>query len=166
MSVEIARGEVLNIISTAGGDDFTGTKISCKNPDSKCAPFAVFGGHGCADIPKDRGYCDHIEHQLLPVSRWGNRYAVVKTKPRTYARDFVRVTAAADETNVSIKIKDEEYKNGTEKTVTLNAGDFHEYELNYLDDGGSWFTSGTSFIEADKPVQVTQYLSKLKKGCY
>ena len=159
MNVEIARGEVLNIVTTSGSADFTGTKISCKDPNSKCAPFAVFGGHGCADIPKDRGYCDHIEHQLLPVNRWGNRYAVVKTKPRTYARDFVRVAAAVDGTNVSIKIKDEEYKNGTEKTVTLNAGQFHEYELNYFDDGGSWFTSGTSFIEADKPVQVTQYLS-------
>ena len=159
MTVEITRGEVLNIVTTTGSADFTGTKISCKDRGSKCAPFAVFGGHGCADIPKDRGYCDHIEHQLLPVNRWGNRYAVVKTKPRTYARDFVRISAAVDGTNVSIKIRDEEYKSGTEKTVALNAGQFHEYELNYFDDGGSWFTSGTSFIEADKPVQVTQYLS-------
>lgn len=159
MTVEITKGEVLNIVTTTGSADFTGTKISCKDPNSKCAPFAVFGGHGCADIPKDRGYCDHLEHQLLPVNRWGSRYAVVKTKPRTYARDFVRVAAAVDGTNVSIKIKDEEYQNGTEKTVTLNAGEFHEYELNYFDDGGSWFTSGTSFIESDKPVQVTQYLS-------
>ena len=159
MTVEIAKGEVLNIVTTTGKADFTGTKISCKNPGSKCAPVAVFGGHGCADIPSDRGYCDHIEHQLLPVNRWGNRYAVVKTKPRTYARDFVRITAALDGTNVSVKIKDEEYRNGTEKPVTLNAGQFYEYELNYIDDGGSWFTSGTSFIEADKPVQVTQYLS-------
>ena len=159
MTVEITQGEVLNIVTTSGGADFTGTKIACKNPYSKCAPIAVFAGHGCADIPKDRGYCDHLEHQLLPVSRWGTRYAVVKTKPRSYARDFVRVVAANDATNVSIKIKDEEYRNGTEKTVTLNAGQFFEYELNYIDDGGSWFTSGTSFIEADKPVQVTQYLS-------
>ena len=159
MTVEINQGEVLNIVTTTGGADFTGTKIACKNPYSKCAPVAVFGGHGCADIPKDRGYCDHLEHQLLPVNRWGTNYAVVKTKPRTYARDFVRVVAANDETNVSIKIRDEEYRNGTEKTVTLNAGQFFEYELNYIDDGGSWFTSGTSFIHADKPVQVTQYLS-------
>ena len=159
MTVEINQGEVLNIVTTTGGADFTGTKITCKNPYSKCAPVAVFGGHGCADIPKDRGYCDHLEHQLLPVNRWGTNYAVVKTKPRTYARDFVRVVAANDETNVSIKIRDEEYRNGTEKTVTLNAGQFFEYELNYIDDGGSWFTSGTSFIHADKPVQVTQYLS-------
>ena len=159
MTVEIAKGEVLNIVTTTGKADFTGTKISCKNPLSKCAPVAVFGGHGCADIPSDRGYCDHIEHQLLPVNRWGNKYAVVKTKPRTYARDFVRITAAVDGTNISIKIKDEEYQNDVEKPVTLNAGQFYEYELNYIDDGGSWFTSGTSFIEADKPVQVTQYLS-------
>ena len=159
MTVEINQGEVLNIVTTTGGADFTGTKIACKNPYSKCAPVAVFGGHGCADIPKDRGYCDHLEHQLLPVNRWGTNYAVVKTKPRTYARDFVRVVAANDETNVSIKIRDEEYRNGTEKTVTLNAGQFFEYELNYIDDGGSWFTSGTSFVHADKPVQVTQYLS-------
>jgi len=159
MTVEINQGEVLNIVTTSGGADFTGTKIACKNPYSKCAPVAVFGGHGCADIPKDRGYCDHLEHQLLPVSRWGMRYAVVKTKPRSYARDFVRVVASADGTNVSVKIRDEEYSSGTEKTVTLNAGQFYEYELNYIDEGGSWFTSGTSFIEADKPVQVTQYLS-------
>ena len=159
MTVEVAKGEVLNIVTTMNAADFTGTKITCKNPYSKCAPVAVFGGHGCADIPKDRGYCDHLEHQLLPVSRWGTRYAVVKTKPRSYARDFVRVVAANDATNVSIKIKDEEYTSGTEKNITLNAGQFYEYELNYIDDGGSWFTSGTSFIEADKPVQVTQYLS-------
>lgn len=159
MTVEINKGEVLNIITTSNGADFTGTKISCKNPYSKCAPVAVFGGHGCADIPKDRGYCDHLEHQLLPVDRWGTRYAVVKTKPRSYARDFVRVVAAEDGTNVSVKIKDEEFKSGTEKTFTLNAGQFYEYELNHIDEGGSWFTSGTSFVEADKPVQVTQYLS-------
>ena len=160
MTVEITKGEVLNIVTTSGGDDFTGTKISCKNPGSKCAPFAVFGGHGCADIPKDKGYCDHLEHQLLPVNRWGTRYAVVKTTPRRYARDFVRVTAAADGTNVSIKIRDEKSKNGSEQKITLNAGDFREYELNHIDENGySYFTSGTSFIEADKPVQITQYLS-------
>lgn len=159
MTVEITQGEVLNIVTTTNGADFTGTKIACKNPYSKCAPVAVFGGHGCADIPKDRGYCDHLEHQLLPVDRWGTRYAVVKTKPRSYARDFVRVVAAEDGTNVSIKIKDEEYTSGTEKNITLNSGEFYEYELNYIDEGGSWFTSGTSFVEANKPVQVTQYLS-------
>ncbi|MDX9806552.1 MAG: IgGFc-binding protein [bacterium] len=156
-NVTVRKGEVLNITSGNNLDDLTGTRIYCKNPLNNCVPFAVFGGHGCANIPKDRGYCDHLEHQLLPVNRWGQRYAVVKTRPREKERDVIRIVASEDSTNVKIKTMDDKQESGNEFNVTLNKGQWHQYEIYYF--WGDGFDPGSSFIEADKPVQVVQYLS-------
>jgi len=156
-NVTVKKGEVLNITSGNNLDDLTGTRIHCKDPLKNCSPFVVFGGHGCANIPKDRGYCDHLEHQLLSVNRWGKSYAVVKTRPREKERDIVRIIASQDNTNVKITIKDDKQESGNEINVTLNSGQWHQYEIYYF--WGDGFDPGSSFIEADKPVQVIQYLS-------
>lgn len=159
MVVELKAGQVLNIENANKFDDFTGTRVACKNPNQNCAPFVVFGGHACAYVPRSKGYCDHLEHQLLPTSRWGRNYVVVKSKPRSYARDFVRVIAANDQTSVTVGIKDDSNKNGSEKTVVINKGDKYEFELKQHDDGGDWFKPGSANITADKPVEVVQYLT-------
>lgn len=156
-NIILKKGQVLNITSGNNLDDLTGTRVHCKDPVKNCSPFVVFGGHGCANIPRDRGYCDHLEHQLLPVNRWGQRYAVVKTRPREQERDVVRITASEDNTNVKIKIKDDKQESGNEVDITLNKGEWHQYEIYYF--WGDGYDPGTSFIEADKPVQVVQYLS-------
>jgi hypothetical protein len=159
MVVELKAGEVLNIENASKFDDFTGTKVTCKNPNQNCAPFVVFGGHACAYVPRSKGYCDHLEHQLLPVSRWGRNYVVVKTKPRTYARDVVRVIAGFDETEVTVSIIDDNHENGQTQTVSLNAGQKHEFDIIQHDTDSDWFQPGTANITATKPVQVVQFMS-------
>lgn len=156
-NVTVKKGEVLNITSGNNLDDLTGTRVHCKDQLKNCSPFVVFGGHGCANIPRNRGYCDHLEHQLLPVNRWGKRYAVVKTRPREQERDVVRIIASEDNTNVKILIKDDKQEPGNEINITLNKGQWHQYEIYYF--WGDGYDPGSSFIEADKPVQVVQYLS-------
>lgn len=156
-NITVKKGQVLNITSGNNLDDLTGTRIHCKDQTKNCSPFVVFGGHGCANIPKDRGYCDHLEHQLMPVNRWGKHYAIVKTRPREKERDVIRIIASEDNTNVKISIKDDKQEAGNEVNITLNQGQWHQYEIYYF--WGDGFDPGSSFIEADKPVQVVQYLS-------
>ena len=159
MVVELKAGEVLNIENASKFDDFTGTKVACKNPNQNCAPFVVFGGHACAYVPRTKGYCDHLEHQLMPVNRWGMNYVVVKTKPRSYARDVVRIVAGFDETEVTVSIIDDNHENGSTQTVSLNAGQKHEFDIVQHDTDSDWFQPGTANITATKPVQVVQFMS-------
>ncbi|MBP5435085.1 hypothetical protein J6Z39_04610 [bacterium] len=159
MTVELKAGEVLNIENAAKFDDFTGTKVACKKPNQNCAPFVVFGGHACAYVPRNKGYCDHLEHQLMPVSRWGRNYVVVKTKPRSYARDVVRIIAGFDGTDVTVTILDDNHESGPTQTVSLNAGQKYEFDIIQHDTNSDWFQPGTANITATQPIEVVQYLS-------
>lgn len=69
------RGHVLTVVSSAtdpGGGNLSGTRISADRP------VAVFSGNVAAAIPNDGWSCcaDHVEHQLAPLTAWGNAYAV------------------------------------------------------------------------------------------
>ena len=135
------------------GPDITGTRIRCKTPDSdSCAPFVVFGGHVCANVPSERRYCDHLEHQMFPVQIWGKQYIVVKTMPRgTTDFDMVRIVASEDGTTIGYTPFHPKALPGIttwDASTFLNAQQWTEF-----------YIQQPLLITADKPIMVAQYIT-------
>ncbi len=73
--VVLDRGQVATLLSDALGAEagnLSGTRVHADKP------IAVFAGNVATAIPADTEVCcaDHLEHQLLPDTAWGNAYAV------------------------------------------------------------------------------------------
>lgn len=93
--VVLQRGEVATVLSNALKDDagnLSGTTVHADKP------VAVFAGNVATAIPASYEVCcaDHLEHQLLPVTAWGTRYAVAPLPAPDDgddARTVVRVVA-------------------------------------------------------------------------
>ncbi len=71
----LRRGVVATILSNSLHTDagnLSGTTVHANKP------VAVFAGNVATAIPAANDVCcaDHLEHQLLPVTAWGTRYAV------------------------------------------------------------------------------------------
>gem|GEM_PF-953125 len=135
------------------GPDITGTRIRCKTPDSAtCAPFVVFGGHVCANVPTERSYCDHLEHQMFPVQIWGKQYIIVKTMPRGDTDfDMIRIVASEDGTNIGYTPFEPVALPGITTwpaSKQLNAQQWTEF-----------YIQQPLFINADKPIMVAQYVT-------
>jgi hypothetical protein len=167
------EGEFLEIAAANG--DLTGTYVEAT------APVAVFGGNECADVPYDcdwcrnaRGtapgsmhganrcaWCDHVEEQVFPLTTWGVRFVAARVPVRSVdglmEGTFWRVIASEEVTVVDVATS------GTVRLppgVTLPAvigrpGEHLDFELVGTDPGHD---PGDSFVEADKPVLVVQYM--------
>lgn len=48
---------------TGGTTNLTGSLVSASNP------VAVFGGHGCANVPTSTTFCDTLLEQMIPTSK-------------------------------------------------------------------------------------------------
>ena len=123
-------GETYQLANPAGAD-MTGSLVSADKP------VAVFGGHRCAEVPSNVGYCDYLVEQIPDVTLWGNTYHTVPFSGR--ARYSVRVMAS---------------QNGTTFTSapagmvsTLNAGQFADVTL----------TGAAEFVSSS-PVLVAQFI--------
>lgn len=96
LTVTLDAGDVLQVISNrrfyddavctfnaSGGGGCTGGRPNDLTGSAIVAdkPIAVFGGHQCAHIPVEFGYCDHMEEQLFPLNTWGNSAIAVSTEP-------------------------------------------------------------------------------------
>lgn len=126
-------GDVLSLAAVAG--DVTGTIVTSD------APVAVIAGNGCANVPGNTiTACDHLEESMPPVSAWGTRYSIRRTRPAVSEPNQIRVVAAFDDTVVS-------YGSGREYDV-LQAGDVAAFPLR--DD--------TLSIIATRPILVAQLL--------
>jgi len=133
-TVELAQGEVLNVESSQGGADLTGSHVTAT------AAVAVFGGHECP-FTSDLCCCDHIEQQLMPVSTWGTHYIVSKFWERWKEKDYVRILASEDGTVVTINPP-------LVQVPTLAAGKYFTFQTNV-----------NLEITANKPILVGQYLA-------
>ena len=94
-------GDVLTIRSDAEGGDLSGTVVQADRR------VAVFGGHGCANVPSaDYCCCDHLEEQLLPLEAWGMSTVLARVAPRTdctadHDTALWRIIAGADNMTVT-----------------------------------------------------------------
>jgi hypothetical protein len=69
-------------------------------------PVAVFSGNVCAWEPTPHQYCccDHLEHQMLPLTAWGTAYIVSTAAPASGSTDDnvrVRIVGSFDGTQLS-----------------------------------------------------------------
>lgn len=135
---DLAAGEVLTLTPPQTNRmDLTGMVIT------STTPVAVFGGAECAYVPMNTSYCDHLEQQLLPTNRWGQAYAIAKTRARDREPDLYRIVASQDGTIVSTTPN----QFGSATTIRLDRGQHHEF-----------VSAGDFALEANAPVMVGQYM--------
>jgi hypothetical protein len=126
---------------SASNGDISGTYIQTDKA------VAVFGGNTCAFVPSAVYYCDHIEHQLFPITTWGREFVAARSPVRSTniapEKDYWRVIASEDGTLI-----------GTSPAVAgldgaiLDAGQVIEAGADHS------FT-----ISAGAPIMVGQYLT-------
>lgn len=133
-------GDILQI-PTGDGGDLTGTRIDGDKP------LQVLGGHRCAFVPADKGYCDHLEDMMLPVAQLGTTYVPVppvRMTPQDQRRaQVIRVIATDGATNLTY----DPPQMGAPDTIA-DTGQFVE-----LAPSAELFA-----LTADKPVLVAQYM--------
>ena len=78
--------------------DMTGTRIFSTKP------ISVLSGNECANVPKEKGYCDHLVEHIPPVNTWGQRFITAPLAGR-HGGDFFRILAANRSTDVRINGK-------------------------------------------------------------
>jgi len=144
-------GDVYQVQAPGLSDDLTGTLIeSISNGGSGCKKIAVFSGSSSLAISGttcNGGSYDPLIQQCYPITSWGKNFGVVPIQGNTTGYQ-VRVMASVDNTTVNF--------NGT--NIVLNAGQI--YPANALHVVPQ---TQPIFINADKPIAVTQYL--LSQNC-
>lgn len=166
LSATIGPGDVLNVYgglpdvnrSPIRGVDLSGARIRSS------APVGVFSGHECTFYPWDRGACDHLEEQLLPIDTWGREFLL--TPPRFRSADLSRTTetlywkviAAEDDTVIELGAAWSTLEVSTPGFAGVPyCGDFLDGEARIVLDAGQHceFGARRAFsVAASKPVMV------------
>ena len=137
--------------------DFTGAIVSTKKP------VAVFSGHQCGRIPKDKSACDHLVEQIPMHAVWGNTFF---TAPFGYrgAGEIYRIGTILPDNKVTITCTERSATSATTystRTPTLSAaGDYHQLETTRSPTGTPLTDYRRNFccIETSKPAIVMQYM--------
>lgn len=147
----VKKFQVFNFETDELSRDLTGSWIRCKDPAKNCGPVIAFSGNASTVIPNDKGYADHLEHQLFPVQTLGKDYLIVKTKVKGEEHDYARIVAVEDGTTITYSPNApaalSPYTSAPPLT-TLNAGEWTEF-----------YFKGSYYIKSDKPVMVAQFLT-------
>ena len=150
--VTLNKGEVYNVMGTisgATGTDMTGTSVKAiANSNGVCYPVAVFSGSSRTAICNTTNG-DNIMQQVFPYSAWGKRYLTFATASS--------LSNTAYYSNIwRVKVKDPTTvvrRNGVQLTGLITPGNYYEFS-NAAGNGAST----ASYIVADKPVLVGQYM--------
>lgn len=157
-TVTINRGEIYQVVGAAinasTGYDLTGTKIkSVANSAGQCYPVGVFSGSSSTLIScngQNQGFADNLIQQAFPIQAWGKTYCTAPFSASTDAtinNPSIYRIAVKDATTV---VK----KNGAVLPAsTLINNTYYQYTSTTAD-----------YIEADKPIMVTQYLPSMSDG--
>lgn len=146
----LARGETYTMMSNevtavwqtdAGIGNLSGLRVASDKP------VAVFSGNVCSwePTPALDCCCDHLEHQMLPLTAWGEAYIVSKAAPASGSEDDnvrVRIVGSFDNTTLS-------YSPAAPPGAPMSI-DAYETVV---------FTSTSSFIvTGDQPFAVAEFL--------
>lgn len=134
-TITINRGQTYQVRARNSTDDLSGTFISGDKT------FNVFSGASWSGVPRFCGTFDNLLEQMNPVDTWGSRYVTIPTQDNT--RDVFRLLAATDQTTITVTDL-----SGVVDTYTVDRGEYVEYQK-----------STSTFIEADQPIMVAQYLT-------
>ncbi|MCP4679487.1 MAG: hypothetical protein GY854_29150 [Deltaproteobacteria bacterium] len=132
--------EAADVAQLESEGDLSGTYIEADKP------IVVFAGNVTAFVPNTNvWYADHLEHQMMPLTKWGTDYIAARSKIRSTwganEKDFFRIIASEDGTVVET---DPVLPNFP---ATLNAGEVVQVGR------------ATSFtIKASEPIMVGQFI--------
>ena len=161
--VYLKRGGVYNVMGTQAtggqGTDLSGSTIkSIPNASGKCYPIAVFSGSSRTAICNTTNG-DNMIQQVFPASAWGTKYLTFATansaSNTNYNSNGWRVMVKDPATVVR--------RNGVilDPATLVVPGNYYEFFV-----GNNTGANTASFIEADQPVMVAQYmLSTSGTGC-
>jgi gliding motility-associated-like protein len=159
-TVNLAKGESYHVFGKAvfavdpsrASKDMTGSKIvSIPGSDGNCHPVAVFSGSGGIRLCRGDGG-EFMQQQVFPAQAWGTRYLTYHTINNANTdlletnRNIYRICVADPTTIVK--------KNGTVMT-----GLIRNFFYEYMD------STGGDYIEANKPILVSQYMVN-KNQCW
>jgi gliding motility-associated-like protein len=159
-TVNLNKGESYHVFGKAVFDgnaanaskDMTGSKmVSVIGADGNCHPIAVFSGSGGIRLCRGDGG-EFVHQQVFPAQAWGTRYLTyhtinnISTDILETNRNYYRVCVADPTTVVR--------KNGV-----LMTGLIKNFFYEYMD------STGGDYIEADKPILVSQYTPN-KNQCW
>ena len=164
--VYLNKGQVYNVLgiysqgtfggySGYGGVDMSGSTIkSIPNASGKCFPVAVFSGSSRTSLCGDFGG-DNLIQQMFPNQAWGTKYLTFGTAksgafPTTYNSNKWRILVKDPATVVR--------RNGTiiNPATLVVPGNYYEFGITQGDG-----PSTASYIEADQPIMVAQYMISL-----
>jgi gliding motility-associated-like protein len=128
-NVVLNRGQTYMVQAALESEDITGSYITSSKP------IAVFAGNPWTGVPQECSNWDNLLEQMIPINAWGKQFVSAPSAFTSY--DLFRILASEDKTNVSV--------NGVFKSI--DKGQYYEYQSNQ-----------PSFIKADKPIMVAQYL--------
>ena len=154
-TVNLNKGEMYHVFGKAGpfntpnyalcSKDMTGSKVvSVAGADGKCHPIALFSGSAGIRLCRGDGG-EVMQQQMFPSQAWGTRYITYHTINNTNTdiletnRNIYRICVKDPTTVVK--------RNGAPIGLPLNNNFFYEY----MD------STGGDYIEADKPILVSQY---------
>jgi gliding motility-associated-like protein len=152
-TVNLNKGEIYSVFGKlvagnnaawAASKDMTGSKVTAVvGADGNCHPIAVFSGSGGIRICRGDGG-EYMQQQVFPAQAWGTRYLTYHTINNTNTeilptnRNYYRVCVTDPTTVVR--------RNGAVLTG-LTGNFFYEFQD----------STGGDYIEADKPILLSQY---------
>ena len=136
LRIKLSRLETFQVEHTS---DLTGSKVTSNKP------ISVFSGNECANVPRNKRYCDHLVEHIPPTNTWGMRFITAPLRGRT-SGDYFRILSANDSTAIRI--------NGR-LVKTLDEGRWMEINVP---------SSQYQFIETSNPCLLVQF-SKSSTVC-
>ena len=127
--------------------DLSGSKIVSSKP------LSVISGHQCGNVPKSKGYCDHMAQQIPPIITWGTKHLSLPLAKRR-SGSFYKILAAETNTTVNITCGNMTIAGNNSITDTvmysleLGSGEY----ANHVTAANKW----CSFV-SDKGILVTQF---------
>ncbi|MCP4679488.1 MAG: hypothetical protein GY854_29155 [Deltaproteobacteria bacterium] len=120
--------------------DISGTYIEADKP------IVVFAGNVLAFVPQSVSYGDHLEQQMIPLSKWGMEYIAARSKIRSNKQntenDHYRIIASKDGTVIETEPQIQGFP------VTLNRGEVFQVK------------HASSFaIKGSEPIMVGQFIA-------
>lgn len=139
-SILMNTGQTYVVQAAEPTDDLSGSFIRANKK------ISVFAGASFSGVPSGCRSFDNLIEQMTPIDTWGRRFVSVPTTDGDI--DVFRILASENATEYTVYGS----TNNVVRNGILERGEFVEYSF-----------PGASYIEADKPILVAQYM--IGQGC-
>lgn len=139
INLSLKAGETYQVQGATATDDLSGSFITGdKN-------FSLFCGNKYSALNCLRSGRDNLLEQAYPIDAWGTQFVAAPFQENI--KDVYRILASEDKTSVEV------FVSGKQRSYTIDAGQFIEYE-----------EAEIAFIESTKPILIAQYMNQLDCG--